>query len=126
MAYLASLAALLFYGGWALWLNLDAGNTNAYFPALCHGLYAGLLTWLMHNIVVAVHRRASPLTRYPAVTAWFVASVLSFIVPLLVQSATGGVRPLATIAPGFLIGQIYIIGLLYVHRPGPSQGHTAN
>lgn len=120
MVYLTSLVALLFYGGWALWINLDAGNTNAYLPSFFHGLYAGLLTWLMYKVVVGVHQHASQLTRYPAFTAWFVASGLSFTVPLLIQSVTGGIRPLATIAPGFLIGQVYIVGLLYVHCPSPS------
>lgn len=115
MAYLAPLTALLFYGGWALWLNLDAGNSNAFLPAFFHGLYAALLTWLIRKIVIGVHQHANQITRYPGFTAWFFATALSFTLPLLIQSLTGGIRPLATIAPGFLIGQVYIIGVLHIH-----------
>ncbi len=113
MAYFAGLVACIFYGGWALLVNINAGNENAQLPSLMHGLYAATLTWLVHSIVTKGYEYSNKLTRHPFFITWVTATALSFTLPFLVQLVTGGLRPLVTIAPGFLIGQLYIIGLLY-------------
>lgn len=117
MALISPIAAFLAYGGWALWLNVHAGNPDAYSPALVHGAYAALLTLGLHVSVVRLRQTLTGVTRHPRAGTWILATLVSFIVPLVIQELVGNQRSVATILPGFLIGQCYIGALLWLPAP---------
>jgi hypothetical protein len=113
MAYCSALIAFLAYGGWTLWLNLHEGHYVAFYLVIVHGVYAALLTLSLHKLVVWGNRQARMVTQSPRLFTWLIATALSFTVPLLLQLWVSNSQPLATIAPGFLIGQGYIGWLVF-------------
>jgi len=125
MAVLAPLLAFLAYGGWALWLNVHAENPQAWHPAVVHGTYAALLTLGLHFSVTWTRQRLHGTVRHPRFATWAVATLLSFFVPLAIQALVGNYRSLATIAPGFIIGQLYIWGLLGYRDSAAAPGRTS-
>jgi hypothetical protein len=115
----AGLAALVFYGGWAFFVNYDYGVDMGIRAGLVQGGYSLCLTmtssYLMELLWVWLGEKP-----YGVVMALAVTMLLLFVTAYGINYLAGTPEILLTIGPGFLIGSIY--SLLYLlnlgrHRP---------
>lgn len=109
---LSSIIAFVAYGGWAFWLNLNAGSEKALAPGVIHGIYAATLTYLIYRLIYFFNNYFTERVRCPRLSTWVSTSFVCFFVPLLIQLSVNNLHPLKTIAPGFIIGQFYILVIL--------------
>ncbi len=112
MAYFSGLIAFFSYGGWALWLNKD--SDVSILPALAHGLYAALLTFTTYYILMALKRVLTGRVAHEKLVTWGITTLFFILVPLCIQILLKNTHPVLTILPGLIIGQFYILGLLYI------------
>jgi hypothetical protein len=121
---LASIAAFLFYGGWALYSNWMDGSLDAVQIALRAGLiqgaYAALLTYVTMLILTSIFQRIRVYLQSGIANPVTVLITLSFqylvIVPVHIINQTPNI--LLSLLPGMFIGGIF--SWVYLHQHSKS------
>lgn len=108
---LAPLAAGAGYGGWAGIVNAADGNPSWPLVALSHGAYAAALTALAERLTRRLRRHHS------APATFLGMSALTVLLPLAIQLLVGNTRIGLSLAPGIVLGHLYLLAVLADARP---------
>jgi hypothetical protein len=107
----APLLAALVFGGWAMYVNRQAGLTIALRSGLAQGVYAVFCTQIVGRVAVDVFRRTLGM-RWRYILS-FGASFLAMIaIPAVLHRAVGTPEILAAVLPGLIWGSGYIVAIL--------------
>lgn len=106
-------AALLIYGGWAVYANFEHGLHAGVTAGIVQGVYAFISTLTITLIAKAVYQKCGCGVR--GICLGFCTSFIIMItIPLSVHTAFGTPDIWQTILPGLIWGSIYLLGVLVV------------
>ena len=101
------------YGGWAVYINLEAGLSMALLSGAVQAVYAFATTFFITSFARRVFTRFHCRIR-GGLTAFILSVIFMVCVPFAVHAAAGTMNIVETIAPGVIWGTIYIAGFLTV------------
>lgn len=107
---ISALAAALFYGSWAAWVNWPEGPATALRLAVIHGTYAGLLTFISAGLmelsyrVLSSHRHLRP---HRWGLSFGLCNGFAFGVAAAINALAGNPSVALTILPGMLLGTLF-------------------
>ena len=102
---------LIFYGGWAYWVNRDYGQMIALKAAITQGGYSFTIT-LVSTVIVEWLFKVLYWLPYHSFGVGLIACVLLYITSWSINAVAGTPDILLTILPGTTIGTLFII--LYI------------
>lgn len=118
---IAALLALLGYGLWAGYCNADFGTLTAARAFAVQGLYAWTTTLLLGTLAGTLLLRFGA-TAGGALISYSCCLLLMGLIPWSLHSLAGTPNILISIVPGLLLGNLYLIGLLWTqYRNAPGQ-----
>jgi hypothetical protein len=109
---LPPVAGLLFYGGWAYWVNLEYGEVAALRAAGTQGGYSFTITLILALIIETLFDFTK---RFPGHHLWVIAiaCALLYSSSWAVNAFMGTPNILWTILPGAILSTIYTISYVY-------------
>lgn len=115
-------AALLLYGGWAVYANFEHGQKAWLTAGLVQGVYAFLSTLCVTLVALNIYRRYHGGFRGMA-AGFSVGFGVMLVIPWAVHSVAGTPNKLHTVLPGLIWGTVYLGAILYLHS---KQANTQN
>lgn len=110
---LNSVAALLAYGGWAVFANYEHGMQAWLTAGIVQGCYAFAATYSITSVAQWIYIKAG--RGKTGIAAGFGASFLVMLsLPLTIHTLVHTPDIWETILPGLVWGSIYLIGYLYL------------
>ena len=99
---------LLFYGGWAYWVNMEHGSVAAFKAACTQGGYSFAITLVLALLVEWLYKSLQPL---PFRSLWvgIIACVLLYSTSWSINALTGTPNILLTILPGAAMSTLYTV-----------------
>lgn len=113
---LSAIAALLFYGGWAFYVNAMHGTMVALKAACVQGTYSMLLTLGMAVLIEALYRFLLRFYRASATINWLtivVSCSIIFSTSWWVNAMAGTPEIFNTVILGYIIGAVYTTAYVF-------------
>ena len=105
---LPPLAGLLFYGGWAFWVNYEHGQVAAFKAACTQGGYSFAITLLLALVIEWLFKSLEPLC-FRSLFVAVIACSLLYSSAWGINVLTGTPNILPTLLPGAAISTVYTV-----------------
>lgn len=117
---ISALSALIAYGAWAYWVNMDAGVEAALFAGLVQGGGAFVVTYISIHIVQRIYKASTGVSRFvlPVIGATLMISGSIFLLHLW----TGTPNPILTMLPSTSISILFYIAWVIGLEKGKIKG----